>query len=504
MADPVTRGSSHHARRLPPSTDEAAPRAESPATDAHSSGSSETYETRATSIALMPLQEKRQALNMNEYAPVEHYDPQSFDLVPQGQETRANTFTLEDRSQSLFSREHLQIIFENPSWLRRFTAFLSTVRPQSIPMLIYYLDALKALKAIKYANAVAEALDPLPGHDFTGVRTPTVENAALEEKAAKAFEELTNEDLPAYIVHVYVQIVTMSITKRITGTLAPHLRAASEGLAEVFCLTDPSKPDNPIVFASEEFHRTTQYGINYAIGRNCRFLQGPATSQHSVIRLARAVAAGKEQCEVFLNYRRDGSPFMNLLMTAPLCDSRGRIRYFIGAQVDVSGLVEEGTELESFQKLLARQHAEMEGRPTNDDAVEAKRKDEFQDLSEMFNAAELDTVRRWGGKMHREHHDEEEDVANHGASNRPRLLVKELSPVAGASRELLAPRSGRLAGVYQNVRTSIVGTYLTDNYRSICSFDLIRPYASCLPHPPCESQVSSNHPSWPELEVLLE
>lgn len=30
-----------------------------------------------------------------------------------------------------------------------------------------------------------------------------------------------------------------------------RLYSLSEGLAETFCLTDPSKTDNPIVFASE-------------------------------------------------------------------------------------------------------------------------------------------------------------------------------------------------------------------------------------------------------------
>ena len=36
-----------------------------------------------------------------------------------------------------------------------------------------------------------------------------------------------------------------------------------------------------------------------------------------------ALASGTEICETILNYRRDGSPFMNLLMLAPLLDSRG-------------------------------------------------------------------------------------------------------------------------------------------------------------------------------------
>jgi hypothetical protein len=43
---------------------------------------------------------------------------------------------------------------------------------------------------------------------------------------------------------------------------------------------------------------------------------------------------------------------MNLLMMAPLRDSRGTIRYFIGAQVDVSGLAKECSDLESLKRLV--------------------------------------------------------------------------------------------------------------------------------------------------------
>jgi len=104
--------------------------------------------------------------------------------------------------------------------------------------------------------------------------------------------------------------VTVSIRHRIKGLPRP----ASEGLAEVFCLTDPSRPDNPIVFMTEEFNRTTQYGVDYVIGRNCRFLQGPSTNPFSVKRIRDRLNAGMEHYETFLNYRRDGSPFMNLVM----------------------------------------------------------------------------------------------------------------------------------------------------------------------------------------------
>ena len=178
--------------------------------------------------------------------------PGSFDLVePADDHTRHHGYSLEARSELLFSHDHLKVIFAEPSLLLRFTAFLSTHRPQSVPILIYYLDALKALKAVKYANAIAEALSPISGHDYTTKLAPPSANSALENKANQAFDALVREELPAYITQMYIQIVSLSISQRITGVLAPHLREASEGLAEVFCLTDPSRPDNPIVFASE-------------------------------------------------------------------------------------------------------------------------------------------------------------------------------------------------------------------------------------------------------------
>ncbi|KAF2461397.1 hypothetical protein BDY21DRAFT_360523 [Lineolata rhizophorae] len=409
-----------------------------------------SYETSVSSApsTLAPLQTKGTLEENERLEPLLEDDPRSFDLISPPNVAGSRTYSLERRSDDLFSREHLETVFADPALLLRFTSFLSNHRPQSVPILIYYLDALKALRAINYANAVADALEPIEGHDFTEHPPRPTVNSVLETKANQAFSALVRDDLPAYITHVFVQVVSVSIQRRITGTMPPHLRDASEGLAEVFCLTDPSRPDNPIVFASEEFNRTTQYGMSYVIGRNCRFLQGPRTNPFSVSRLREAIQNGKETSEVFLNYRRDGSPFMNLLMMAPLRDSRGTIRYFIGAQVDVSGLVKECTDLEGLQRMLAKREVEAD-RDHEAKADDEENKDEFQELSEMFNMAELETVRRHGGRMHREQVEDTESV-NGLAPSRPRLLLKDRSPDLYKSYRISASANGRLEGVYQH------------------------------------------------------
>jgi hypothetical protein len=182
-------------------------------------------------------------------------DPDSFDLVAPD-ETAQCEFPLEAQADELFSREHLEAIFQHPPSLHKFTAFISHAKPKLVPILVYYLDALKALRAINYANAVAEALDTVEGYEFTQHPPRPTVNAILEEKAKNAFEVLVRDALPAFITHVFTHVISISMQKRITGTLPPLLRESSEGLAEVFCLTDPSRADNPIIFASQGTFRS--------------------------------------------------------------------------------------------------------------------------------------------------------------------------------------------------------------------------------------------------------
>ena len=159
--------------------------------------------------------------------------------------------SLESLSDLLFAGDHLKNIFGDPSSLLDFTSFLSTCRPESIPMLMYYLDTTEALKAVNYAITLTDSLEPIPGHDFTSVSAKTSLNSELGEKAEKAFHVLVQEDLPAFVTQLYVQSVKSSMVRRIMGSSTRAMREVLEGMLEVFCLTDPSRPDNPIVFASE-------------------------------------------------------------------------------------------------------------------------------------------------------------------------------------------------------------------------------------------------------------
>jgi PAS domain-containing protein len=69
-----------------------------------------------------------------------------------------------------------------------------------------------------------------------------------------------------------------SLLDRTDFNLVKALQTAQQS----FCVTDPSLPDNPIVFASQGFLEITGYRMDQVLGRNCRFLQGPDTDPRKV------------------------------------------------------------------------------------------------------------------------------------------------------------------------------------------------------------------------------
>jgi len=113
------------------------------------------------------------------------------------------------------------------------------------------------------------------------------------------------------------------------------------------------------------------------------------------------LAAGKEHCETLLNYRRDGSVFMNLLTVVPLYDNRGNIRYHLGTQVDISGLVKECAGLRSLEDLVVQNTQMMSSEDAADELDEHKgrrsSKEVLGRLAKTFTPNELKIIQAPGG-----------------------------------------------------------------------------------------------------------
>ena len=327
----------------------------------------------------------------------ESSDANDFDLKAPAPKPKPPS--VESLSELLFSAGHLNSILHDPREIARFTAFLNKYRPDYQPLILRYLETQKAIKAIEYANAVAEGATVAEDEDDKEVENVVPSVAAtldktFEEASTTSFTALVGTALPTYVTYCLTKLVTECLVNEISGKQTSLMQNLVGGLSEVFCLTDPTQDDNPIIYASEEFYRYTGYGSDDVIGNNCRFLQGRKTNPASPQRLREHIIKGEGVCETLLNYRRDGRPFINLLLVAPLHDDKGKLKYFIGAQVDVTGLVENGRGLDAFERFLTYRQFENESKSNVDAETLRKKKalKKLRELSEMFDLEESAVV----------------------------------------------------------------------------------------------------------------
>ena len=164
---------------------------------------------------------------------------------------------------------------------------------------------------------------------------PTLESVFT--KAQTDIESLVYTDIYPKFVR---QQMSISAAKALGGD-----RAKYAGLGDCFVLTDPSKADNPIVFASDGFVKVTGYTRKEIIPRNCRFLQCRHTDRSVVRRLKASIDKRQDSVELLLNQRKDGEPFWNLLCTTPLFDGYGNLVFFLGGQINCSTTVHSASDV---------------------------------------------------------------------------------------------------------------------------------------------------------------
>ncbi|KAK4492014.1 hypothetical protein RD792_002802 [Penstemon davidsonii] len=173
--------------------------------------------------------------------------------------------------------------------------------------------------------------------------------------------------------------------------VSEDLKDALSTFQQTFVVSDATKPDFPIMYASAGFFNMTGYTSKEVIGRNCRFLQGKDTDSKDVAKIRVALEGGTTYCGRLLNYKKDGTPFWNLLTISPIKDETGKVLKYIGMQVEVSkhteGTKEKMTRPNGLPESLIRYDARQKEMASSSvtELVEAMKKPRSRALSESTN-----------------------------------------------------------------------------------------------------------------------
>lgn len=134
---------------------------------------------------------------------------------------------------------------------------------------------------------------------------------------------------------------------------------------------------------------------------------------------------------------------------APLMDHKGKVRYFIGCQIDITHLLEGGRGLESFKQLLDRE--DPEHRPPPDPLDHKLPLKVLRELGGMLNDDEIDVVRL------RDRTNSIDSGRSTPTQAPSRTTARRYVGMDDPNEHNYLPpshfgSSGRLPGVYQNVR----------------------------------------------------
>lgn len=120
--------------------------------------------------------------------------------------------------------------------------------------------------------------------------------------------------------------------------LLPVLLKAVEDASEAIVVTEAQieAPGPRILWVNPAFTEITGYEREEAVGQTPRILQGPDTESAVLRRLRRRLQAGERFEGETVNYRKDGTAFVNHWSIAPVRGTDGAIEYWVSIQRDVT------------------------------------------------------------------------------------------------------------------------------------------------------------------------
>ena len=116
------------------------------------------------------------------------------------------------------------------------------------------------------------------------------------------------------------------------------LETAVDDATESVLITD-SELDEPgprIVYANPGFRAMTGYEPDEVMGKTPRILQGPETDPELLTELRRLLENGEPFFGETINYRKDGTPFVNEWSISPVYDETGVTTHFVAVQRDIT------------------------------------------------------------------------------------------------------------------------------------------------------------------------
>lgn len=139
--------------------------------------------------------------------------------------------------------------------------------------------------------------------------------------------------MPSGVTQIWIVVIGVCVTTDLPPALLDYLQQSRVALAVA-----TADDDNHLLAVSARFCELTGYAPEDVLGRNCRMLQRSAPNIEPRERLREFLASPRQENvrTPIVNFRKDGTPFVNLLYMSRLRAIDGSANYIFASQFDVS------------------------------------------------------------------------------------------------------------------------------------------------------------------------
>ncbi|MEP1151640.1 MAG: PAS domain S-box protein [Balneola sp.] len=127
------------------------------------------------------------------------------------------------------------------------------------------------------------------------------------------------------------------------------------------------RPGPRIVYVNDGFTKMTGYSKEEVIGKTPRILQGEKTDNHVLERLKKRLVDGQAFFGHTINYKKDGTEFINQWDIHPLTDREGNVTHWVSYQRDITDrqetskyLFDRNVDFESLEEDIQRTFVDLD------------------------------------------------------------------------------------------------------------------------------------------------